>query len=110
MREVQPVGSAATRAVRAGALRPAVREAGFRSVMQSRAAHVSTAAFIRAPDADRWPAWVRRSESAPAVAYSIDRTAKRMSSSHESVRDGNATPNEQLESAGPEVPALVRWD
>ena len=95
--------------MRAGALRPAVREAGFRSVMQSRAAHVSAAAF-RAPDVDRWPAWVRRSESAPAVACSIDRTAKEMSSSHESVRYGNATPNEQLKSAGPEVPALVRWD
>ena len=97
------------RAVRAGALRPAVREAGVRSVMQSRAAHMSAAAF-RAPDVDRWPAWVRRSESAPAVACSIDRTAKRMSSSHESVRDGSATPNEQLESAGAAAQEPVTWD
>ena len=95
--------------MRASALRPAVREAGFRSVMQSRAAHVSAAAF-RAPDVDCWPAWVRRSELAPAVACSMEPTQNRMFQSDVSIPCGEATPNEQLESAGPEVPALVRWD
>ena len=106
---MQPVGSAATRAVRASALRSAVREAGFWSAWPLQATRTTAARFC-APVVHRRSARLCRLESAPAVACSMEPTQNRMFQSDVSIHFGEATHDEKAESDGPGAPALVRWD